>query len=127
MDDLISEFIDETTESLGLLDQELVSLEKNPNDSEILGNIFRIVHTIKGTCGFLGLPRLEQVAHASETRKLPSVCTTAPAHGFALSLVPNQRRQEHGLLFARGQTIDRIEPSKEGKTEGRDTEGNKRE
>lgn len=66
MDDLISEFIDETTEALGLLDQELVSLEKNPNDEGILGNIFRIVHTIKGTCGFLGLPRLEQVAHASE-------------------------------------------------------------
>ena len=66
MDDLISEFIDETTESLGLLDQELVSFEKNPNDEAILGNIFRIVHTIKGTCGFLGLPRLEQVAHASE-------------------------------------------------------------
>ena len=66
MDDLISEFIEETTESLGLLDSELVSFEKNPNDEAILGNIFRIVHTIKGTCGFLGLPRLEQVAHASE-------------------------------------------------------------
>lgn len=66
MDDLISEFIEETTESLGLLDQELVTFEKNPNDEGILGNIFRIVHTIKGTCGFLGLPRLESVAHASE-------------------------------------------------------------
>jgi two-component system chemotaxis sensor kinase CheA len=66
MDDLISEFITETSESLALLDQELVKLEQNPNDSEILGNIFRLVHTIKGTCGFLGLPRLESVAHAGE-------------------------------------------------------------
>ena len=66
MDDLISEFITETSESLAVLDLELVKLEKNPNDAAILGNIFRLVHTIKGTCGFLGLPRLEAVAHASE-------------------------------------------------------------
>ena len=66
MDDLISEFITETGESLALLDLELVKLEQNPNDEGILGNIFRLVHTIKGTCGFLGLPRLEKVAHASE-------------------------------------------------------------
>lgn len=66
MDDLISEFITETSESLAVLDQELVKLEQNPNDQAILGNIFRLVHTIKGTCGFLGLPRLESVAHAGE-------------------------------------------------------------
>jgi two-component system chemotaxis sensor kinase CheA len=66
MDDLIGEFITETTESIALLDSELVKLEQNPNDREILGNIFRLVHTIKGTCGFLGLPRLESVAHAGE-------------------------------------------------------------
>lgn len=66
MDDLISEFITESTESLGTLDSELVKLEQNPNDSVILGNIFRMMHTIKGTCGFLGLPRLESVAHAGE-------------------------------------------------------------
>lgn len=66
MDELIGEFITETTEGLDLLDQELVNLEQNPNDAAILGNIFRIVHTIKGTCGFLGLPRLEKLAHASE-------------------------------------------------------------
>ncbi len=66
MDDLIQEFITETSESLSTLDSELVKLEQNPNDTEILGNIFRLVHTIKGTCGFLGLPRLESVAHAGE-------------------------------------------------------------
>ena len=66
MDDLIGEFITETSESLAVLDSELVKLEQNPNDQNILGNIFRLVHTIKGTCGFLGLPRLESVAHAGE-------------------------------------------------------------
>jgi two-component system chemotaxis sensor kinase CheA len=66
MDDLIAEFITETSESLSMLDSELVKLEQNPNDTQILGNIFRLVHTIKGTCGFLGLPRLESVAHAGE-------------------------------------------------------------
>src|SRR5471032_2210704 len=66
MDDLLSEFLTETTESLSFLDLELVKLEQNPNDPALLGNIFRLVHTIKGTCGFLGLPRLESVAHAGE-------------------------------------------------------------
>ena len=66
MDDLLSEFLTETAENLSVLDQELVKLEQNPNDPGLLSNIFRLVHTIKGTCGFLGLPRLEAVAHASE-------------------------------------------------------------
>ena len=66
MDDLLSEFLTETTESLAVIDVELVKFEQNPQDEAILGNIFRLVHTIKGTCGFLGLPRLEAVAHAGE-------------------------------------------------------------
>ena len=66
MDDLLSEFLTETSESLAVLDVELVKLEQNPNDPGILQNIFRMVHTIKGTCGFLGLPRLQTVTHASE-------------------------------------------------------------
>ena len=66
MDDLLSEFLTETAENLSVLDVELVRLEQNPNDPNLLGNIFRLVHTIKGTCGFLGLPRLEAVAHAAE-------------------------------------------------------------
>ncbi|MGP1394736.1 MAG: hybrid sensor histidine kinase/response regulator [Inquilinaceae bacterium] len=66
MDDLLSEFLTETSENLAVLDVELVRLEQNPNDPSLLGNIFRLVHTIKGTCGFLGLPRLEAVAHAGE-------------------------------------------------------------
>ncbi|TAN56252.1 MAG: hypothetical protein EPN26_04115, partial [Rhodospirillales bacterium] len=66
MDDLLSEFLTETSESISTLDVALVNLEQNPNDREILQNIFRLVHTIKGTCGFLGLPRLEAVAHSAE-------------------------------------------------------------
>lgn len=66
MDDLINEFVTETLESLAVLDRELVRFEQTPSDKEILSNIFRMMHTIKGTCGFLGLPRLEKVAHAGE-------------------------------------------------------------
>ena len=66
MDELLSEFLTECFENMAVLDSELVRLERNPNDPDLLGSIFRIVHTIKGTCGFLGLPRLEAVAHASE-------------------------------------------------------------
>lgn len=67
MDDLLCEFLTETTESLDVVDVELVKFEQEPNNSAILDNIFRLVHTIKGTCGFLGLPRLEALAHAAET------------------------------------------------------------
>jgi two-component system, chemotaxis family, sensor kinase CheA len=67
MDDLLREFLTETNESLERVDAELVRFEREPNNSQILGNIFRLVHTIKGTCGFLGLPRLEALAHAAET------------------------------------------------------------
>jgi two-component system chemotaxis sensor kinase CheA len=67
MDDLLREFLTETNESLDVVDVELVRFEQDPNNSKILGNIFRLVHTIKGTCGFLALPRLEALAHAAET------------------------------------------------------------
>ena len=66
MDDLLSEFLTETTENLAVLDVELVKFEQDPSDEAILGNIFRLVHIIKCTCGFLSLPRLESVAHAGE-------------------------------------------------------------
>ena len=66
MDDLLREFLTETNESIALVDSELVKLEQNPNNPELIGSIFRLVHTIKGTCGFLGLPRLEHLAHAGE-------------------------------------------------------------
>src|ERR687894_78953 len=67
MDDLLREFLTETSEHLDTVDVELVRFEQNPNNEKILSTIFRLVHTIKGTCGFLGLPRLEALAHAAET------------------------------------------------------------
>ncbi|MFZ5608715.1 MAG: chemotaxis protein CheW [Pseudomonadota bacterium] len=66
MDDLLIEFLTETAESIDVVDVEIVKLEQDPNNKAVLDNIFRLVHTIKGTCGFLGLPRLEAVAHSAE-------------------------------------------------------------
>src|SRR6476659_7842760 len=73
MDDLLREFLTETNESLDTVDNQLVRFEQDPSDAKILDNIFRLVHTIKGTCGFLGLPRLEALAHAGETLILSSI------------------------------------------------------
>jgi len=67
MDELLREFLTETAESLDHVDAQLVRFEREPNNGQVLGNIFRLVHTIKGTCGFLGLPRLEALTHAAET------------------------------------------------------------
>lgn len=67
MDELLQEFLTETGENLDTVDRELVRFEQNPNDRDILRNIFRLVHTVKGTCGFIGLPRLEALTHAAES------------------------------------------------------------
>jgi two-component system, chemotaxis family, sensor kinase CheA len=66
MDDLLREFLTETNERIDVVDVELVRFEQEPNNAKILDNIFRLVHTIKGTCGFLNLPRLETLTHAAE-------------------------------------------------------------
>lgn len=66
MDDLLADFLTETNEGLQTLDGVLLQLERDPGNAGLLSEVFRTVHTIKGTCGFLGLPRLEQVAHAAE-------------------------------------------------------------
>lgn len=67
MDDLLQEFLTESYEHLETVDRQVVEFESDPSNSDILRNIFRLVHTIKGTCGFLGLPRLEAVAHSAES------------------------------------------------------------
>jgi two-component system chemotaxis sensor kinase CheA len=86
MDDLLREFVTETNESLDVVDVELVRFEQDPNNAKILGNIFRLVHTIKGTCGFLGLPRLEALAHAAETL-MGRFRDGLPASGEAVTLI----------------------------------------
>src|SRR3989304_1089018 len=67
MDELLAEFLTETGEGLDQLDVELVRFEQEPNNAEMLNTIFRLVHTVKGTCGFIGLNRLAKLAHAAET------------------------------------------------------------
>ncbi|AAK22580.1 chemotaxis protein CheA [Caulobacter vibrioides] len=67
MDDLIADFLVEAHEGLEVIDVELVRFEARPEDRAALDKIFRLVHTLKGACGFLGLGRLEAIAHAGET------------------------------------------------------------
>lgn len=67
MDDLLKDFLAESAENLAQLDQDVVGLERDPTNVALLNSIFRAVHTIKGTCGFLGLPRLEHVSHTAES------------------------------------------------------------
>jgi two-component system chemotaxis sensor kinase CheA len=67
MDDLIKDFLVESIENLDRLDSELVKLESDPSSEELLSSIFRTIHTIKGSCGFLGFSKLEKVAHAGES------------------------------------------------------------
>lgn len=66
MDDLLSEFISETQETLEALAGEVVAWEADPADRERLDAIFRFFHTVKGSCGFLNLPRFEKLSHAAE-------------------------------------------------------------
>lgn len=66
MDDLLQDFIAETRETLEALSGEIVAWESQPDDRARLDAIFRFVHTVKGSCGFLDLPRLERLAHAAE-------------------------------------------------------------
>jgi two-component system chemotaxis sensor kinase CheA len=94
MDDLLPDFLTETNESLAELDVALVRLEQVPDDAETLAAIFRLVHTIKGTCGFLGLPRLERVAHAAEN-------VLGRVRDGALSVTP-------GLVTAILAALDRV-------------------
>ena len=86
MDDLLKEFLTETNESLDVVDNQLVRFEQEPNNAKILDNIFRLVHTIKGTCGFLDLPRLETLAHAAETL-MGKFRDGMPATGEAVTLI----------------------------------------
>jgi two-component system chemotaxis sensor kinase CheA len=65
-DEIVKDFLVETHENLDRLDRDLVGLEKNPKDKDALAGVFRTIHTIKGTCGFLGFNKLEKVAHVGE-------------------------------------------------------------
>ena len=66
MDELTREFLIESQEGLDRMERCLTDLEERPQDAGLIGDIFRSVHTIKGTTGFLGFKRLEKLAHAGE-------------------------------------------------------------
>lgn len=67
MDDLTTEFVAETRDMLERIGEALLLWEGTPHDAARLDEIFRFVHTVKGSCGFIGLPRIEALAHAAET------------------------------------------------------------
>src|SRR6476646_3848082 len=86
MDELLREFLTETHESIDVVDVELVRFEQDPNNAKILNNVFRLVHTIKGTCGFLNLPRLEALTHAAEAL-MGKLRDGAPVTGEVVTLI----------------------------------------
>ena len=66
LDELTREFLIESQEGLDRMERCLTELEERPQDAGLIGDIFRSVHTIKGTTGFLGFKRLEKLAHSGE-------------------------------------------------------------
>ena len=65
-DEIVQAFLEESRENLDQLDRDLVELEARPRDPELLAQVYRAIHTVKGTCGFLGYDRLEALTHAGE-------------------------------------------------------------
>jgi two-component system chemotaxis sensor kinase CheA len=65
-EELLAEFLTESNENLASIEEQLMALEASPGDEELLNSIFRVIHTVKGSCGFLGLKGLEKTAHAGE-------------------------------------------------------------
>ena len=86
MDDLLSEFLSETSDHIDGIANYLVLFEQNPSDSDAVTQIFRLVHTIKGTSGFLGLSSLQAIAHAAETL-IDTLRDGAPPTAVAVSLL----------------------------------------
>src|SRR3954467_5921269 len=65
--EIVGEFLMESHENLDQIDRDLVDLEQEPNSRDLISRIFRAIHTIKGTSGFLAFGRLETLAHAGES------------------------------------------------------------
>ena len=94
MDEIVAEFLVESYESLDRLDRDLLALERDPHSREVLASTFRTMHTIKGTCGFLGFAKLERIAHAAEN-------LLAGLRDGSLSITP----QTAGVLLATGDVL----------------------
>ena len=86
MDDILRDFLVETAEHIDAAGEQLVRLERDPSDADMISSIFRLVHTIKGTCGFLGLARLARVTHAAENL-IGRLREGAPASAETVTLI----------------------------------------
>jgi two-component system chemotaxis sensor kinase CheA len=125
---ITQDFLVESYENLDRLDRELVGLEKNPHDRDALGSVFRTIHTIKGTCGFLGFNQLEKVAHVGEnllSRLRDGQLTLNPELTTALLGMVDAVRQILGSIEVNGAegerddteliaTLTRLQQSSEG-------------
>ena len=108
--DIVKDFLVESYENLDRLDRDLVGLEKNPKDKEALAGVFRTIHTIKGTCGFLGFDKLEKVAHVGEnllTRLRDGEMTLTPEITTPLLGMVDAIRQMLGSIEASGSEGER--------------------
>ncbi|MGB9205207.1 MAG: chemotaxis protein CheW [Terriglobales bacterium] len=104
--DIVQDFLAESRENLDRLDRELVGLEKNPHDRDTLASVFRTIHTIKGTCGFLGFNKLEKVTHVGESllaRLRDGQMTLGPEHTTALLDMVDTVRQMLQEIQSTGQ------------------------
>jgi two-component system chemotaxis sensor kinase CheA len=90
--DVVREFLVESNENLSRLDRDLVELETRPQDAELLASVFRTIHTIKGTCGFLGFSTLERITHQAES--------------LLSQLRDGRRKLEPGLVSLILETVD---------------------
>src|SRR5690349_13681320 len=67
MDELVNDFLVESHENLERLDRAFLALESDPTAADVVTDVFRTIHTIKGTCGFLGFKKLERLSHGGES------------------------------------------------------------
>ncbi len=104
LDDIVHEFLVESHENLDQLDSDLVALEGSPGSRELLSSVFRTIHTIKGTSGFLAFSRLESLTHVGESL-LVELRDGPPVDGSA----DHRRAAADGRQGARAARPDRAE------------------
>ncbi len=109
LDEIVSEFLIESYENLDAYDRDMLVLEQRPDDGAVLSSVFRTVHTIKGTCGFLGFSRLEALAHVGENllgRLRDGVLHVTPDIASALLAMGDAIRSTLEAIEATGEEHD---------------------
>jgi len=127
-DEIVKEFLVESSENLDQLDRDLVMLEEDPSNGPVLASVFRTIHTIKGTCGFLGYGKLESVSHVAEsllsrlrdgsltlTPEITSaLLATTDAIREILASIESQRTEGDGDYSALVTTLTALQTAPEG-------------